>query len=140
MFCVCKKPISKKDAIRSLLAPLATLSFLTLAIGVAFGVELLIVLSLMNICGAMGDVLMVWFIAGIPKGTRFFEDINNQFVLITNEDISKRKSLGVKLVEIEDDFNKVAPKDTEKATISIGSYIIMGVACLYTVLSFWGII
>jgi len=37
----------------------------------------------------------------------FFEDEQNRFVLVTNEDISKRTAVGVKLEEIEDDFEKI---------------------------------
>jgi len=80
LFCVCKKPISKKETIRSLLAPLIVLSFATLIIGFAFRFELLIVLSLMNICGASGDILMALFIGKMPKDMRYFEDEQNRFV------------------------------------------------------------
>jgi len=134
LFCVCKKPISKKDTIRSLLTPLVILGFATLILGVAFHSDLLIVLSLMNICGASGDILMALFIAGMPKDVRFFEDEQNRFVLVTGENISKRTAVGVKLEEIGDDYEKVLNKNTKKIIISKGSCIIIGVICLYTVL------
>ena len=140
LFCICTKPISKGAVIRSLLAPFIMMSLVTLVIGIVLNLQLLIVLSLMNACGAVGDILMVLFIAKMPKDMCFFEDSNNRFIIGTNADISKRKSLGVKLEEIEDDFEKVVSRDTARIAISKASYIVVGIACLYTVLSFIGII
>lgn len=136
LFCLCKKPISKNEIIRSLLAPLILIGFVTLIIGFVFSFDLLIILSLMNICGAMGDILMTLFIAGMPKNMRYIEDNGNRFVLITNEDISKKKSLGVKLEEVEEDFAKIAISDSPKVAISKGSYAIFALICLHMVLSY----
>ena len=138
LFCVCRRPISKADTIRSLVAPLVFLGFLTLIIGAAFNFELLIVLSLINICGASGDILMAIFIAKMPKGTRYFEDEQNRFVLVTEEDISRRKSLGVKLEKIEDGFENTLA-GSKRVAISKASYLIFGIICLYTALAYFGV-
>ena len=139
-FCICKAKLSKANTIRSLLAPLFILGVVTIIIGFLFGIELLIILSIANICGAAGDILISIFILRMPKNMIFTEDKDNNFVIITNEDISQRKSYGVKLLRIEDDFEKIAPTDPRKFVISKWSYIIFGLLFVYTVLSYMGII
>ena len=139
LFCVCKRPISKADTIRSLLAPLIILGILTFIIGIAFNFELLIVLSLINICGASGDILMTIFIAKMPKDMHYFEDEQNRFVLVTEKDVSKKKSPGVKLEEIIDSFED-APIGSKRVAISKASYLIFGAICLYTALAYFGVL
>ena len=139
-FCVCKKKISKKDTIRSLLTPLFVLGFATLVIGFIFNLELLIILSCANICGSAGDILMSLFIRKMPNDLEFIEDNDNNFVIITSEDIPQKKSFGVKFKKREEDFEKIAPIVSRKVLISKWSYVIFGSLCVYTVLSFIGIV
>ena len=142
LFCVCKKPISKKDIIRSLLAPLFVLSFVPLIINFIFNLnnDLLITLAVANMIGAAGDLLMTRFILTMPEDTRFVEDSRNRFVLITSKDISKQKALGLKLDAIEENFDNIANTDSRKIIISKASYVIFGAICLYTILSIFQIV
>lgn len=136
LFCLCKKKITKKDILRSLLAPLFIIGFVTLIIGFIFDYDWLIFLSAINIVGAIGDILMTSFIIRMPKDLQYIEiDNGTKFVLITNKDISKMKSLGIKLDTIETDFEKIAPKDFKKATISKTSYLIIAIIFIILILS-----
>jgi hypothetical protein len=140
LICACWKPITKGEAIRSLLAPLVVIGFLTLIIGIVFNFQLLVILSVINVIASAGDILITLFILRLPKDMHYMEDSKNRIVIITHEDISSKKSFGLTFKEVVDDFEAIAPKESDKIGISIWSYVIIGAICLYTLLSYLGVL
>ena len=61
-YCMCKQKISKKTILISIFSPLTTLGFITLIIAMFFKLDLLIFLSILNISGSIGDIIMGLFI------------------------------------------------------------------------------
>ena len=58
MCCLCKQNISKKNILISLLFPFIFIGVITYVIGVLFNNSVLIWLSILNISGCSGDLMM----------------------------------------------------------------------------------
>ena len=118
--CSCKQSISKKTILWSLLYPFIFIGAITYIIGLIFNLPILIMLSFLNISGCVGDLAM--FLAFIKiKDFKFFEYDNPlAFGLITNEDLEKKKFIGLKLIEDENITQTVHKKiNISKASIFI---------------------
>ena len=68
--------------------------------------KLLTFLSILNIMGAAMDIVMFLYILKLDKDVTYSEiDAPDKFVLISKEDLSKKKSMFFKVVEVKD-YNK----------------------------------
>ena len=124
LYCMCKQEIQKKDILMSIYAPLTIIGFVTLIIGMLLRLDLLILLSIINISSSIGVIVMGSFIMKLPKNTKYLDlDDPTSFTLISKEDLKNYKFKGIVLKE-EGKYNKnICAKNFNKINISKGSKI-----------------
>ncbi len=118
--CSCKQKVSKKCILWSLMYPFLFLGVFTLILGFLINNSILILLSICNIAGAAGDILMFFEFIRIKNFEYSEYDNPLGFALVSNEDLSKRKMIGMKYISTE---NKVECHVDKKIDISKKSYI-----------------
>ena len=141
-YCMCKKQINKRDILVALLFPLTFIGIVTLIIGYIFKSPLLILLSVVNISGAIGDILMTIQILRMPNTIKYTDvDDCAGYYLITTEDISNIKTSGLKLFSTgEYEKEKFIAKDKRKVVISKISMIVLLIILIYSILSLAGVL
>lgn len=118
--CSCKQNITKKNILISLLAPFIVIGVITYIIGIILSNNLLIFLSIMNMGGSSGDLIMFRSLSRL-KNFEFSEYDNPlAFGLYTAEDLSNKKLRGLKYIGSLDALEKTV---TKKITISKTSII-----------------
>lgn len=118
--CSCKQNITKFNILVSLLAPFIIIGIITYIIGIVISNNLLIFLSIMNIGGSSGDLIMFHSLSRL-KNFEFSEYDNPlAFGLYTDEDLSNKKLRGLKYIGRLDTLEKNV---TNKITISKASII-----------------
>ena len=89
-YCLCKQDIKKKTILFSLMYPLFFIGIVTYVISIIFNLNILLLLSIVNICGAAGDIMYYVFIVGLNKDIMFSElDDGTSFVIQNIDDIKK---------------------------------------------------
>ena len=137
MWCMCKSTISKKGIMISLLFPFLFIGITTFFIGLIINKPTLILLSLFNIVGCIGDLLMFFDFLKLPEFKYIDLDDCTGFVLISNNDLTKYKIVGLKLIECT---NKIEnSKNHNKITISKISKIIIIILMLIVLIVFFKI-
>lgn len=118
--CLCKENISRKNILNSLMFPLFYLGIITYFIGIIFSLPILVILSILNISGCAGDILMFIFIIKLKdiEYTEFDDPIS--FALFTSEDLSNKKPFGIKYIT---ETTQVKRTNQKKLEISKTSYI-----------------
>ena len=106
-YCMCKGLIGKGDILRSLLFPFFFIGIFTFFIGLFCSSPILILLSLLNISGCVGDLCMFFSFYRLPSFSYVDLDDCTGFVLVSESDLSKFKMFGLNLVQVYDfsDFN-----------------------------------
>jgi len=137
LYCMDCEEVSKKGILISLQMPFVVIGVLTYIIGIIFNLPLLVILSAINISGAAMDIVMFLYIWRL-KDVVYSESGNfDEFILISSEDLRRRKSLFFKVVDVKDYkkedyiFDKV-----EKFTISKSSIVVLIIVLILTILSF----
>lgn len=123
-YCMCKQRISKRGIMVSLMLPFLLIGVVTLVIGFIFNLPILILLSLFNILGCVGDIIMFISFIKMPFADYLDLDDCTGFVLISDKDLSKYKLFGLDLIEVGDISKLESAKDYKKITISKLSLII----------------
>ena len=126
--------LTKKNILISLQMPFVVIGVITYIIGVIFNLPLLVILSIVNISGASMDLAMFIYFLRLPKDFTYSESGNpDEFVVISGEDLTKKKSIFLKLVEVKDykdkDFefkNLKKIKITKLSIILIIVFILLG--------------
>lgn len=108
--CLCKQNINKANILFSLLYPFFFLGILTLVVGCAFDIKLLIFLSILNITGCSGDLLMFYHLLKIKDFEYTEGDDPTSFYLYTKEDLSKKRLRGLKNCGIVDNIERTIDK------------------------------
>ena len=110
---------------------------ITYVIGMLTHNMMLVALSICNLVGASMDMAMFNFIARI-KDVRYSEtDANDEFVLISKEDLTKRKSIFLTLKEVKKKNKKDFEfKKIKRIIISKISWILIIVLLLISLLPF----
>lgn len=122
LYCLCKQNISKKNILNSILFPLFYIGIITYIIAMTFNVPILLYLSILNITGCSGDILMFLYIMKLDKSIEFSEFDNPiQFAIHSNEDVSKISHFGLNFVK---EKTTIPRKNLKKFEISKGSIII----------------
>lgn len=137
LYCMAYQEITKKNILISLQMPFVVIGVITYIIGYFFNISLLIWLSIINLIGASMDLMMFLYIWRLPKDTVYSESGNpDEFVLISSEDLTKKKSLYFKIVDTKD-YKKsdYQFKDIKKISISKTSYIVLAVLIGVAILS-----
>lgn len=130
--CLCKQKISKKNILTSLIYPFIFIGVITYIIGVIFDWPILIALSIVNISGCAGDLIMFADFLRLKDFEYSEYDNPTAFGLYTSNDLSKKKLFGLKYVETS---NQLEIKDLKKVSISktsiIGFIIILVLGILW---------
>lgn len=134
LYCLCKQNITRKNILNSLMFPLFYIGIIPYIIAIIFNLPFLLFLAIMNIVGAVGDIMMFSYIVRLPKDIEFSEFDNPiRFAIYTDKDI-KVKFFGLDYIETKRQLER---KDFKKITISKGTYIATAVLILLTILSFF---
>lgn len=118
MYCMCKQRISKISILISILFPFIVIGIFTFCLGIIINNHLLQLLSLFNIVGCIGDLVMFFAFLRLPYFLYTDLDDCTGFVLISDYDLSKYKLFGLKLIESGNARTMDEPKDYKKINFS----------------------
>lgn len=134
LYCMCKQEIHKKTIMISIFAPLVVMGIITLIIGMYFHLDLLIILSITNISGSTGDLMMGLFLLKLPKDIKYIDfDDCTSFCILSKKDLTKYKMLGIKFIESIPYTKDIGPKDFKKISISKTSLWIFIILIIITI-------
>lgn len=132
-YCLCKQNINKKNIMNSLMFPLFYIGIITYIISLIIKSKYLLILSIFNISGCIGDIFTFIFILKLNKNIEFSEfDNTTSFAIYSDTDISKTKHLGIKYITTT---NKINRFDYKKIKISKISYIILTIILLISIIT-----
>ncbi|MBQ3297905.1 MAG: DUF3267 domain-containing protein [Bacilli bacterium] len=137
LYCMAYQELTKKNILISLQMPFVVIGVITYIISYIFNLPYLMFLSIVNLVGACMDLVMFIYISKLDKDVIYSESGEpDQFVLISSEDLTKKKSKYFEIVDVKD-YKKedYRFKDIKKITISKTSYIVLGVLLLGVILS-----
>ncbi len=122
--CLCKQNISKKNILISLLYPFIFIGVITYIIGLICHIDVLIILSIANMAGCAGDLMM--FLSLIKIKDFEYSEYDNpiSFALYSSEDLSNKKMFGLNFIETTDIIQR---NDKKKIRISLKSIIFLSV-------------
>ena len=136
-YCKCRFLISKKNALISLQAPLVIIGIITYIVSFFLGSYILLFLSILNIYGACGDIMMILFFLNLENDVKFMEiGDTSTFMLVTNEDLLNKKFCGIKEISLINDKDFLTDVNEKKIDISKMSYIfiiILIVFCIFDI-------
>ena len=135
--CLCKQNISKKNILISLLYPFIFIGIITLIIGIIFNIPVLVLLSLFNITGCSGDLVMFYDLVKLKDFEYSEFDDPTAFGLYTDKDLSKKKMLGLDYIEEKE---KLDIKDYRKVTISKTSWILFIIVIIASIINIIGLL
>jgi len=122
-YCLCKQNIKKKNILNSLMFPFFYIGIITYTISFIINNKYLLILSIFNISGCIGDIFTFLFMIKLDKDIEFSEfDNTTSFAIYTDKDISKENPLGLKYISTK---NNIIRKDYQKIKISKWSYLIL---------------
>jgi len=122
-YCMCKEKVSKSNVLIALLFPLFLIGIITYIIGIIFNNDLLIFLSVFNIAGAIGDIVMTIDIMLMPKDIMYLDlDDTIGFTILSDKDISVNKYFLINLMKKGKYTDKLIASDYTKFKISKFSY------------------
>lgn len=124
MYCMCKQSISKKSILISIAFPFVFIGIVTLLIGFIFDIEILILLSLFNIVGCIGDIVMFINFLRLPQFSYTDLDDCTGFVLISSDDLSRYRLFGIKLVNSGPFEGLEKPSNYKKLNFSLFSTLV----------------
>lgn len=135
LYCLCKQNITKNNILKSLMYPFVFLGIIVYVLSIVFYSKTLLLLSIFNIAGCAGDLIMFAFILKLNNDIEFSEfDDEISFAIYSDKDISKKTHFGLKYLGKKE---KISRKDKEKIKISKFSlpilivFIIMGIIDLF---------
>lgn len=121
--CLCKQNVSKRNILSSLMAPLFYIGVITYFISLIINNPYLLMLSIFNISGCAGDIMMFIYISKLNHDIEFTElDDPISFAIYSDSDASKIKHIGLHYVEC---VSRVKREDLKKVNISKFSYVCM---------------
>lgn len=139
-YCMCKQKNSKKVILTSLMFPITFIGIFTLIIGMIINSYLLVYLSILNIVGSIGDIVMSFYFFKAPSDIIYLDlDDCTSFTVLSHKNLEKLKVFGIELIdEGLYDSKKIHPSNYQKIKISKASYLILGliifISCLFSFL------
>ena len=131
LYCLCKQEVTRKNILNAVMWPLFYIGIVTFVISIIFNLPILLLLSIINISGAAGDIMYFIFLRKLDKNIMYSEmDDGTSFAILSEKDISKTKSFGLEFVE---KVNEIPRNDFKRLKISKLSYLVL-VLCLFFVL------
>jgi len=122
MCCLCKQNITKKNILFSLLYPFITIGVVTYILGILLNNYILIILSIVNISGCSGDLIMFYDLLKIKNFEYSEYDDPMAFGLYSSNNLSKLKLIGLEYVREKQDLEK---NDLKKISVSRASLIML---------------
>lgn len=133
LYCLCKQNITRKNILNSLMIPLFYLGIIPYIIAIIFNLPFILLLSIVNIVGTVGDIMMFMYISKLNKKIEFSEFDNPiRFAIEADYDISKIKHYGLDFIETSKSLER---KNLKKVTISKGSYVALAIIIIFAILS-----
>lgn len=132
--CLCKQNITRRNILCSLLFPFIFIGVVTYIIGALTNNSVLMLLSIMNISGCSGDLMMFIALSQLKNYEYSEYDDPTSFGLYTSEDLSDKKFFGIEYVGTEDKLDR---DDLKKLDINAGNAIflivvsLLGIALLF---------
>ena len=131
--CSCKQEVKKHTILWSLMYPFLFIGVITYIIGVIYKIDILVMLSIVNISGCSGDLIMFFNFLGL-KNFKFFEYDNPLgFGIVTEENMEKKKMFALKRIE-EDNFKQTVSKKVSVSKTSIAVLILYFALCLISII------
>lgn len=128
LYAACQELISKRGILVSLVFPLLFLSIIPFPIALIFHIDWLILYSIINFGGAIGDILMTILILKMPETIEYIDYDNSVGAyIISDSDISNIKSLGFKLGETGNFKDKKIDTSVQAFYISPVSKVVLGI-------------
>ena len=125
--CLCKQDITKKNICISLLYPFFFIGIVTYIIGAVFKLPMLFLLSIFNLGGCIGDLVMFAFISKLPKDIMYAEfDDPTAFAILSSEDLSNKKPFGLQYVDTKDKLEQKDLKKIDMSRMSIAFIFVLG--------------
>lgn len=136
LYCMAYQELTKKNILISLQMPFMVIGVITYIIGYFFHIPVLLWLSIVNLIGASMDLMMFLYILRIKDVVYSESGEPDQFVLISKEDLTKKKSIYFRIVDVKDyKASDYKFKDIKKIVISKQSYIVLGILILLCLIS-----
>ncbi len=122
-YCLCKQDITRKNILNSLMFPLFYLGIFTYIVSFIFKIPYLLMLSIFNISGCIGDIIMFIYFIRLDRNI-FFTEFDNplRFAIKSDKDISTISHFGLKYIGC---VNEVERNDLKKIKISKFSYVLL---------------
>ncbi len=120
--CLCKQNITRRNILVSLLFPFMIIGVFTYILGLILNSSVLIMLSIINISGCSGDIIMFLALSKLKNYEYSEYDNPIAFGLYTNEDLSNKKFFGLKYVGVADELDR---NDLKKFDINIGNALVL---------------
>jgi len=134
LYCLCKQDVSRKNILNASMYPLFFIGIVTFVVSIIFKMPLLLLLSVINISGAAGDIMYFIFISKLDKNVMFSElDDGTSFAILSEQDISKTNHFGLEFIE---KVNEIPRKDFKRVKITRLSWIFIILSVIVTLLYF----
>lgn len=131
--CSCKQEVKKHTILWSLMYPFLFIGVITYIIGVIYKIDILVMLSIVNISGCSGDLIMFLNFLGL-KNFKFFEYDNPLgFGIVTEENMENKKMFALKRIE-EDNFKQTVSTKVSVSKTSIIVLILYFTLCLISII------
>ncbi len=127
LYAMCQELLNKKAAILSLLMPTIILSFIPFIISIFFYNSTLLILGLVNLIGAIGDIVVFLFLIRLPDVQYIDYDNTIGVFLVSKEDLTKYKCFGLKFIESGKHSNDLINKEIKRLYISKPSKWFIGI-------------
>ena len=135
-YCMCKEEINKFGICASLLMPFLCLGVFTGILSYVFHFPILNFLSIFNVAGSIGDLMMFTMLVRMKDVHYKDLDDTSGFLLLSNDDLDQKKYLGLVLKE-KGIYRETSAQNYEKVTITKASKIILLIFFLL-ILLFYG--
>lgn len=126
-YCMCKQKISKKVIFTSLLFPVTIIGIITMILGIVIDNGMLVYLSMFNIVGSIGDIVMSIYFSKCPSDVSYLDlDDCTGFTVLSKNDLSSISVPGIKLVDSGIyDSKKMVARDKRRLVISKMSWVVL---------------
>ena len=131
--CSCKQEVKKHTIMWSLMYPFLFIGVITYIIGIICKIDILVILSILNISGCSGDLIMFFAFLGIKKFKFFEYDNPMAFGITTDIDMENKKLIALKKIE-EDNFKQTVDKKISVSKTSVIIMILYAIICLVNIL------
>ena len=138
-YCMCKQKIYKRIIFTSLLFPVTFIGVVTLGLVIIINNALLVYLSIFNIVGSIGDIMMSLYFLKCPNDVIYLDlDDCTSFTVLSNSDLSYIKVSGIKLVNNGIYNSKMIAHDKRRLVISRGSWYVLVIIFILTLIKVLG--